>query len=117
MAQNEKFIDGDELEETVPVGTLSGDPVMIGDRPGYATTDRDANGKASVKFKGVIITSVKGENNAGNAAIADGAIVYYEAAATPKLNIDNVAGKRYGYLRGAVTAGATVTNAQVVVGY
>jgi hypothetical protein len=65
---------------------------------------------------GVFTLSVKGENNAGNVAVAIGDILYHEAAATPKVNKDNVAGIRFGYALQAVTSGATAT-IRVKIGY
>ena len=116
MATNEKYIHADELYVPVPVGTVSGSPVVYGQRPGYALTSRDADGKATVKFSGAINTPVKGENNAGNNAVAEGDILYYEAGQTPPLNKDNVAGIRWGYAGGAVVSGATTT-ILAIVGY
>jgi hypothetical protein len=48
--------------------------------------------------------------------VAIGDILYHEAAATPKVNKDNVAGIRFGYALQAVASGATTT-IQVKIGY
>jgi len=116
MAKNRYHENGDHLDLTVGSGTVSGDPVLVGQIPGVAVVDRQADGRATVQTNGVYLLSVKGENNAGNTAVAEGDILYYEAAATPKLNKDNVAGVRYGYALEAIASGATAT-IKVKVGY
>lgn len=58
MATNRRFYPADHLELPVVAGTLSGDPVMVGDLPGVATTDRDAAGNASVALKGAYLVTV-----------------------------------------------------------
>lgn len=115
MAKNLVLDKADVLNVTL-AAVLSGDPVMVGQVPGVALTDTDADGKVRVKVSGVFTLSVKGENNAGNVAVAVGDILYHEAATTPKINKDNVAGLRFGYALQAVTSGATTT-IQVKVGY
>lgn len=103
---------GDQLfrKLTQPAaGGKTGDPGLVGDRPCVLLTDQDADGFATCKFNGSYRLSVKGENGAGNAAIAVGAAVYYDAAATPKINADNTNGVRYGTAVNAVGSGATTT--------
>lgn len=118
MAKNIVYpLDNNTLELPVASGTVAGDPVVVGQIPGVALTDRDAAGNAVVQIGSFVATlSVKGENNAGNVAVAAGDILYHEAAATPKINKDNVAGIRYGYALEAVGSGATAT-IKVLVGY
>lgn len=99
-----------------PTTPQSGDPVLCGAIPGVALTAEDSNGATTVALDGVFDLSVKGEGAGGNAAIAVGAIVYYEAGQTPPLNVDGTNGVRFGYALGAVTSGATST-IPVQVGY
>lgn len=95
---------------------LSGDPVVIGQLPAVALTSEDDDGLATIQTDGVWDLSVKGETTT-NAAIAVGAIVYYDSAATPhKLNADATNGVRFGYALEAVSSGATST-IRVKVGY
>jgi hypothetical protein len=70
-------------------------------------TDQDANGFATVKYNGSFRLSVKGENGAGNAALAVNAPVFYDAAGTPKINGDDTNGVRFGSTVEAVASGAT----------
>ena len=124
MATNRVFEHGTQFEADVSgvTGTgdgglvVSGDPVVIGQLPGVALTDEDDDGNATVQTDGVFDLSVKGETTV-DAAIAVGAIVYYDSAATPhKLNADSANGVRFGYALEAVTSGATTT-IRVKVGY
>lgn len=124
MATNRVFEHGTQFEADVSsvtgTGTsglvLSGDPVVIGQLPGVALTTEDSTGMATIQTDGVFDLPVKGETTV-NAAIAAGAIVYYDSAATPhKINADNTNGVRYGYALEAVTSGATTT-IRVKVGY
>ncbi len=118
MAKNRVRIDGRYLSAvaTAPATPVSGDPVMVGQIPGVALTDERADGTTSIDTAGVYNLSVKGENNAGNVAVAAGDILYYEAGQTPPVNKDNVAGIRFGYALAAITSGSTATIA-VKVGY
>lgn len=103
---------GDQLfrKLTQPAsGGKVGDPGLVGDRPCVLLTDQDTSGMATVKFNGSYRMSVKGENGAGNAALAVNAPVYYDAAATPKINGDNTNGVRFGSTVEAVGSGATAT--------
>lgn len=101
---------------SAPATPASGDPVMIGQIPGVALTAERTDGTTTVATDGVWSLSVKGENNAGNVAVAVGDILYYEAGQTPPVNKDNVAGIRFGYALAAVGSGATAT-IPVKVGY
>lgn len=114
MAKNLIFDEGDNLSVTVtdPATPVSGDPVLFGDLPGLALTDEGKGGniatKTSVKFKGVGEFSVKGVNGGGNSAVAEGDVIYYVAADTPKLS-KKATGVRYGVALGAVGSGATAS--------
>ncbi|MEV2239518.1 DUF2190 family protein [Micromonospora sp. NPDC049891] len=99
-----------------PTTPQSGDPVICGQIPGVALTTEDSNGVTTVALDGVFELSVKGETTT-DAAIAVGAIVYYDSAATPhKINADATNGVRFGYALAAVSSGATTT-IPVRVGY
>lgn len=100
---------------TQPATPQSGDPVLFGQVPGVALTAEDSNGVTTVALNGVFDLSVKGETTT-DAAIAAGDILYYDTAATPKINKDNTNGVRFGYAMAAVSSGATTT-IPVRVGY
>lgn len=99
-----------------PATPASGDPVLCGQIPGVALTAEDSAGVTTVALDGMFELSVKGEGAGGNAAVADGDILYYEAGQTPPINKDATNGVRYGYARGVVSSGATAT-IPVEVGY
>lgn len=118
MATNRVFKDGEYL--AVPASALtgvndpieSGDPLLFGaaNVPCVATSDEDADGNVSVQFGGVYDLAVKGADGAGNAAVAVGDAVYYDAGATPdELNADDTNGALFGYALEAVSSGATTT--------
>lgn len=101
---------------TSPATPVSGDPVVCGQIPGVALVAEDAAGLTTVALDGEFTLSVKGENQSGNSAVADGDILYYEAGQTPPVNKDATNGIRFGYARGAVISGATST-IPVEIGY
>lgn len=117
MATNVIYNDGDRLAVacTQPATPVSGDPVLFGQLPGVALTNEHSDGTTSVQFEGVAEFSVLGHNGTAGTAIAAGDVVYYDSAATPKLNV-NTAGVRFGVAMEAVTSGATAT-IQVRIGY
>ncbi len=98
-----------------PTTPVSGDPVRIGQRVGVALINEDTDGITTVAEDGIFLLSVKGVDGSGNAAVADGDVLYYVDADTPVLS-RKTAGVRFGTARGAVTSGATATIA-VEVGY
>lgn len=108
MAKNRLNALGRMLNLAVVSGVVSGDPVLIGQMPGVALTDRDASGNASVDFEGVYSLSVKGANDAGNVAVAVGDPIYFVSGDTPKLS-KKASGTLYGYALAAVTSGSTTT--------
>lgn len=113
MARNRVFKDGDHLSILVPIGTVSGAPVMMEDLPGVALISRDAgDGKATVQFNGAFRLPVE----ATSGAIGGGDIVYYHDGATPVLNNTAAGGKRFGYALEDV-AGAATADIVVKVGY
>lgn len=122
MATNLHMNDGRYLTgaATAPATPTSGDPVLLGQIPGVALTDEaeggNAAGQITLDTGGVYNLSVKGEGAAGNAAVAIGDIIYYEAGQTPPLNKDATNGVRFGYALGTVGSGLTAT-IPVKVGY
>jgi predicted RecA/RadA family phage recombinase len=130
MAKNVIFETSDTESVTVtdPATPVSGDPVLFADLPGLALTDEGKGGnpagKTTVKFRGVVDIPVKGVNGAGNSAVADGDVLYYVAADTPKVS-KKATGVRYGVAMGKPTdaAGATLvaagatTTIRVRIGY
>lgn len=117
MARNGVFKNADNLSVacTQPATPASGDPVLWGDLPGVALTAEDANGKATVTFRGEHKVSVKGINAGGNSAVADGDVLYYTAGDTPPVS-KKATGVRFGVANGAVNSAATAT-IPVRVGY
>lgn len=118
MATNRVYKDGDLLSLvcTAPTTPASGDPVLCGQIPGVALAAEEADGKTPLALKGVFDLSAEAVDGSGESAIAVGDIVYYDAAATVKINKDSSNGVRFGYAMEAVLAGATAT-IQVRVGY
>ena len=98
---------------TQPATPVSGDPVLLGQIPGVALTGeaegQNAAGEITLDTQGVYNLLVGGEDGSGNSAVAIGDILYYDSAATPKINKDNANGVRYGYALGTVTSGNTGT--------
>ncbi len=110
MATNEVYYPGDTLPLPVPAGTKSGDPVVIGTIAGVALEDRDAEGNAPVRVKGVYKLAVTGHDGTANAAIAVGDTVYYTAPSgeTPAIiDANETTGAEFGVALGAIAAGAT----------
>ena len=115
MAKNRNLEYGRQISVPVASGTLSGDPVAVGQIPGVAVVDRNSAGNATVQFDGVYNLSVKGIDGSGNAAVAVGDVLYYTAGDTPPVS-KKATGVRFGYALDAVTSGATAT-IRVKVGY
>lgn len=105
---------------SAPTTPASGDPVLFGQIPGVALTAEDGNGYTLIATNGVFNLPVTGANSGGNAAVADGAIIYANAS-TGALSI-NSGGVRYGYAavgsgaNNVVASGATTT-IPVKIGY
>lgn len=114
MAKNVVFETGNVLSVTCadPATPASGDLVLWGDKVGVALTKEteggNPTGKTSVKFDGVVNAPVKGVNGSGNSAVAEGDVLYYVTADTPKVS-KKATGVRAGIAMGAVTSGATAT--------
>lgn len=61
MATNEVFRDADHLTLPVPSGVKASEPVLVGQLPGVAITDRDdTTGTATVWLKGAYRLNVTG---------------------------------------------------------
>lgn len=117
MSKNDVYRKATQMQVacTDPTTPASGDPVVYGQRPGVCLVTEDAAGLASVAFEGAFNISVKGIDGGGNSAVAEGDILYYTAADTPKVS-KKATGIRYGYAAGAVTSGSTAT-ITVILGY
>jgi predicted RecA/RadA family phage recombinase len=120
MAKNQVHDDGGlvtyDVACSAPTTPASGDPVLYGQLPGVALTAENAAGLTTIATNGVWLLDVEGANNAGATAVAVGDILYYDTAATVKINKDNTNGVRFGYALDAVGSGATA-NIRVKVGY
>lgn len=108
MSKKVLYDKGDQLALPVPSGVLSGAPVAVGQLPGVALTDRDADGEATVKFDGVHLLMVRGiTNGAAASAVAVGDKIYFTVGATPQLNKDTT-GVPFGIALAAVPASTNV---------
>ena len=104
MATNKKF-DGDVVE-IASASTSAGDHVVVGDLVGVALTDTDADGNIQLATKGVFALSVTGADNAGNAAISAGDMIYDDSGT---LNADATDGTKFGKALEDVGSGSTAT--------
>lgn len=126
MAKNRTRIDGrylDRLNVSAVNGSgtgdlvKSGDPVAVGDIPGVAIIDENADGLATVDTGGVYDLSVFGHDGTAAAAIAVGDIVVWDnTGGTLEKTPGSAGSKRFGYALGAVGSGAT-TKIPVRLGY
>ena len=96
---------------TAPTTPASGDPVMLGQIPGVALglegEGGNASGEITIDTEGVYNLNCEGVTGAGNSAIAVGDILYYDTAATVKINKDVTNGVRFGYALGTVASADT----------
>lgn len=113
MALNRRLKETVSITATVPVGTVSGDPVILGlttsKLPGVAVTDRDADGEATVERDGSFDLQCKAIDSSGNSAIAKYDPIYYHDADTPKLSKKATSGILYGWANSTLASGATGT--------
>ena len=107
MATN-KVQDG-KIVQIAKSSVSSGDPVEQNDLTGVALTDTDSDGNIQLATEGVFELSVKGEDNSGNKAVSLGDKLYYDSAATPKINKDATNGTLFGKALGTVGSGSTAT--------
>lgn len=105
----------DRMSVTVthPTVPASGAPVRVGLRTGVALVDEGDSGndatKTTVDFGDrEWKLSVKGINDSGNSAVAEGDPIYYTDADTPPLS-KKASGYFFGFASEAVTSGATAT--------
>lgn len=101
-----------------PATPASGDPIRIGYETGMAlTAESTAGTDLSGNLTGYTTVdvgpfrakfSVKGVNDSGNSAVADGDLIFYVDADTPKLS-KKASGYFFGFARGAVNSGSTAT--------
>lgn len=116
MATNRKFKGVPITRDlAVPSGAVSGQPVVDGQIPGVCLIDRKTDGRATVQLDGTFLLSVKGIDGSGNAAVAEGDILYHTLADTPPLS-KKATGVRFGYAEAAVVSAATTT-IPVKIGY
>lgn len=71
MATNQRYTHFDHISLTVPEGTKSGDPVIVGQIAGVAQTDRGTDGRATVWLDGSYMLPVAGAVTEGQALYLD----------------------------------------------
>lgn len=97
------------LQLTVGASKTAGSYIALNDLWVLLLEDSDSNNKATCILPGlstVANLSVVGADNAGNAAVAVGAKVYWDAA---EFNVDATNGTFVGYALEAVSSGETTT--------
>ena len=108
------------IDPTYPASPASGDPGLYGQIPGVCLNDAgdggNDSGKVDFQTAGIFDLAVEAVDNSGNQAITAGDIIYYDQAATIKLNVDSTNGVRYGYALEDISEGANDT-INVKVGY
>lgn len=114
MATNEVYKEARQIPLTVGASVAARSPVVVGQIAGIALTATASTGTqiATVQVEGVVNLSVKGiTTGGGNGAVAQGDILYYVPAQTPKISkySDGAGAVRYGYALAAVNSGATAT--------
>jgi hypothetical protein len=120
MATNIKY-PGPYIAKTMVVdsGIVSGSPVQIGGVSGTALVDRGeevTNSSSVVLSPHIADHSVEAVDADGNNAVVIGDAIYYDSAATIKLNKDNVNGVFYGWALEAITSGSSDTIQTLVCG-
>ncbi len=113
MADNIGYTEGNQIRFT-KASVSSGDPVVIGQIPGVALIDTDANGYITLKRNGSADLEVEAVDVSGTSAIVEGDILYYEAAGDPVIN-KKTTGVRFGYAMEAVASGTATI--EVLLGY
>lgn len=104
MATNLAYKDAWRLDLPVPVGTVRGDPVLVGKLPGVALIDRQSDGQATVDTHGAYRLPVKAIDSEGNSAIAIGEDLYFDSGSIPKIS-KSAAGTYYGKALAEVAEG------------
>lgn len=112
MAKNMKRENNWRINVVVsyPASPVSGDPVRFGPLTGVALTDEGGGGNAATETTVDFgprswLVSVKGLDDAGNSAVADGDAIYFVDEATPLSK--KASGYFFGIARGTVSSGAT----------
>lgn len=111
MAKNARLMGTSGVPLTVPSGTKSGDPVVVGAFIGVANIDADSvTNIATVDLDADFYNfSVKGViTGPANSAVIQGDKLYYNAGHTPKLDKD-VGGVEFGIAWEPVGSGLTAT--------
>lgn len=93
-----------------PASPVSGDPVRFGPLTGVALTDEGGGGNAATETSVDFgprswLVSVKGIDDAGNSAVADGDPIYFVDESVPLSK--KASGYFFGIARGTVSSGAT----------
>lgn len=106
-----KIQEGDVLNLTNGTGGAlnSGDPIPVGEITGVCAVDIANGSQGAVHIKGVFDLKVEAVDNAGNSAVAIGDKLYYDSAATIKINKDVTNGVFFGYALEAISAGENDT--------
>lgn len=113
MADNIVLTEGNQVRFT-KASVNSGDPVVIGQIPGVALIDTDANGYITLKRNGSANLEVEAVDGSGVSAIVEGDILYYETGADPLIN-KKTTGVRFGYAMEALASGTGTI--EVLLGY
>lgn len=115
MALNRRFAEGNKTQTAVIVvaqtaartnnKALSGDPVRMGQVPGVALIDADADRKATIQLDGVfehLVAGVALDASAAdaNAVVYGGDAIYFNEANTPPLSKRASGGILFGYAVG-----------------
>lgn len=110
MAKNRVFTEGKYLSLvcTGPATPASGDPVLVGQMPGVATSAERADGTTPVDL-GPSVYSLPVSAAAGAIAVGD---KIYAAASTAALSNTNT-GVPFGFALGAIPSGSAVINVKV----
>lgn len=108
-AQNNTTMPGLDITGQNHAGgaAVSGEPCVVGKIPGVLATTPGSNGVGTMYRDGIWNLSVKGEGSGGNAAIGEGAILYFDSA-KGYLNADDTK-VRFGYALQGVGSGSTTT--------
>lgn len=106
MAPNVRNYPGDRQRLAVASGTASGDLLTFGGRPAVALTDRDADGFATLQFKGIVDISVA-------ATVAVGDLLYLAAAGGVVLSTDDE-GIPFGIATEAVASGTATIGVKLL---
>lgn len=122
MAKNivDRAADRIAVVVTDPATPASGDPVVAGQLPGVALTNKNTTDNlTTVQTNGSALLSVKGVTTAAaGSAVAVGDIIYYVPGNTPKLSkaVGDAGAVRFGYALATVGSGSTAT-IEVKLGY